>query len=163
MKRKTIGIIVLCLVVILCVGAFVGCDKPNSEEGGTKNGGSQTLREAEAGRFYTLQEAYDESVLSVEDLQTMANYLSTFTQPTERLSQDSESKIKELAARDLKYPDAKAEDFTITKYFGTYNGCVTFIIKCCHYFRPAVVVDKTIAGVEFHYPTPDEIIVWKEQ
>ena len=163
MKRKAIGIIVLCLVVILCVGAFVGCDKPNSEEGGKKNGGSQTLREAEAGRFYTLQEAYDESILSVEDLQTMANYLSTFTQPTERLSQDSESKIKELAARDLKYPDAKAEDFTITKYFGTYNGCVTFIIECCHYSRPAVCVDKTIAGVEFHYPTPDEIIVWKEQ
>ncbi|HAE88857.1 MAG TPA: hypothetical protein DCG79_03190 [Clostridiales bacterium] len=56
--------------------------------------------------------------------------------------------------------EAKAEDFTITKYYGTYNGCVAFKIEDIYFSHPAVCVDETIAGVEFHYPTPVKIIVW---
>ena len=121
---------------------------------------------ASSDRFYTLQEAYDGGMLTVEDLQIIAEYLEKGTSVPEPLSPDIENAIKEVAARDMRekepdrFSDAKAEDFTITKYYGTYNGCVAFKIEDIYFSHPAVCVDETIAGVEFHYPTPVKIIVW---
>ena len=116
------------------------------------------------GNFYTLQEAYDGGMLTVEDLQVIAEYLEKNVSAPEEINPGIIKKIKEVAARNLRekenYEDAKAEDFTITKYYGTYNGCVAFKIENIHFLHPAVCVDETIAGVEFHYPTPVKIIVW---
>ena len=118
------------------------------------------------GNFYTLQEAYDGGMLTVEDLQVIAEYLEKNVSAPEEINPGILKKIKEVAARNLRekepdrFPDAKAEDFTITKYYGTYNGCVAFKIEDIYFSHFAVCVDEAIAGVEFHYPTPVKIIVW---
>ena len=155
MTKKGRGIILLSLIIIICLLTFGGCDNHNEETDKTK-----------LGNFYTLQEAYDGGMLTVEDLQVIAEYLENGMSVPEPLSPDIENAIKELAARNLRekepdrFPDAKAEDFTITKYYGTYNGYVAFTIEDIYTSYAAVCVDETIAGVEFHYPTPIKIIVW---
>ena len=151
MTKKGRGIILLSLIIIICLLTFGGCDNHD---------------ETKLGNFYTLQEAYDGGMLTVEDLQIIAESLAKGTSVPEPLSPDIENAIKEAAARNLReeepdrFPDAKAEDFTITKYYGTYNGCVAFNIEDIYTSYPAVEVSETIAGVEFHYPTPVKIIVW---
>ena len=149
MTKKGRGIILLSLMIIMCLLTFGGCDNHD---------------ETKLGNFYTLQEAYDGGMLTVEDLQVIAEYHEKGVSVPEPLSPDIENAIKEVAARNLRekesYEDAKAEDFTITKYYGTYNGCVAFKIEDIYFSHPAVCVDETIAGVEFHYPTPVKIIVW---
>lgn len=119
------------------------------------------------GKFYTLQEAYDKNLLSLDALRTIADYHAHGTSPAEPLSSENVNNIKEIAARDMRenkidpVVNAKAEDFFIMNYFGTYNECVVFMINDPYHFYPAEVlnIDEIIAGVCFHYTTPNRIKV----
>lgn len=217
---RMLYVMIVCFIVIVCLGVFCGCSGENLEEyKKTKAEELQTYSDAKGernysaddrqaicdavvagkaaiadattktevdmafnhakltidtvgmdetilGNFYTLQEAYDEGMLTVEDLQVIAEYLEKNVSAPEEINPGILKKIKEVAARNLRekepnrFPDAKAEDFTITKYYGTYNGCVAFKIENIYFSHFAVCVDEAIAGVEFHYPTPVKIIVW---
>lgn len=125
--------------------------------------------ELSMGKFYTLQEAYDEGLLTVDDLQSIANHFNNGTLPADTLSSAIEAVIKETAAENMRNDDlspiagAKANDFLILKYFGTYNGSVAVIINDPYHDYPAVELDinETIAGVLFHYTNPNRIVVWK--
>jgi hypothetical protein len=86
------------------------------------------------GTFYNLEEAYDLDLLSVEDLQSIAYYYrgsedESFVPKTknpETLSQETESKIKQLYLDDLKksVSEAIVEDIYIAEYYGSYGDCV---------------------------------------
>lgn len=128
------------------------------------------VQQKELGMFYTLQEAYDEGLLTVEDLQQIANYHANGTSPTGELSTEITNKIKELAAKNMReseitpVEDAKAADFSILRYYGVYNEIVALMINDPYHEYPAEDLDinETIAGVLFHYTNPNRIIVWKQ-
>ena len=118
------------------------------------------------GNFYTLQEAYDGGMLTVEDLQVIAEYHEKKVSAPEEINPGILKKIKEVAARDMRekknYEDAKAEDYHLIRYYGFYNGCVAFMINHPYYFYYAVMLDENeiVAGVRFHYTDPKRIVVW---
>jgi hypothetical protein len=122
------------------------------------------------GAFYTLQKAFEEDMLALEDLRTIADYHRNGTSSSGELSIDIVTIIKEIAAHNMRESAldpvvyAKAEDFSITRYYGTYNASVVFMINDPYHEYPAEVLDinETIEGVLFHYTTPDRIVVWKK-
>ena len=152
MAKKGRGIILLSLIIIMCLLTFGGCDNHD---------------ETKLGNFYTLQEAYDGGMLTVEDLQVIAEYHEKGVSVSEPLDPNIENAIKEVAARNLRekepdrFPDATADGFWIYRYYGTYNGCVAFMI-IGYILYPAVVLDENeiVAGVRFHYTDPNRIMVW---
>jgi len=128
------------------------------------------VKKENIGMFRTLQEAYDEGLLTAQDLQTIANYHANGTLPAGELSTEIASAIKELAAKNMReseltpVEDAKAADFSIIRYYGVYNGSVALMINDPYHEYPAEDLDinETIAGVLFHYTNPNRIIVWKQ-
>lgn len=155
MSKKIIGIAIA--AIMLFVFFFLtAC---------TKNLGGD-----EIGKFYTLQEAYDKGFLSVTDLKSIASHHADRTYPVDVLSKKVMKKIKEVAARNMRESEfspvenAKAEDFTIIKYYGTYNGSVVIMVKNSYLEYPAVDldIDEIIEGVLFNYNTPNRIIVWRQ-
>ena len=147
---KKRGIILLSLIIIMCLLTFGGCDNHD---------------ETKLGNFYTLQEAYDGGLLTVEDLQVIAEYHEKGVSVPEPLDPNIENTIKEVAAREMRekenIEDATADGFWIDRYYGTYNGSVAFMI-IGYIAYPAVELDENeiIAGVRFHYTDPNRIIVW---
>ena len=120
------------------------------------------------GKFYTLQEAYIEEFITVEELQIIAKYHNNWRQMSNDLDPQVIKDIKEIAAYNLRNDElspminAKADDFIITKYYGTYNKCVVFMIEHPDLQQPGEELDitETIAGVIFEYSSLDRIIVW---
>ena len=119
------------------------------------------------GKFYTLQEAYIEEFITVDELQIIAKYHNNGRQTSNDLDPQVIKDIKEIAAYNLRnesssMSNAKADDFIITKYYGTYNKCVVFMIEHPDLQQPGVELDitETIAGVIFEYSSLDRIIVW---
>jgi len=119
------------------------------------------------GTFYSLQEAYDEGLLTVENLQSIANYHNNGTTCLKALSNSVTEAIKEDTAIEMHYNEpsieTKASDFNILKYYGTYNDCVAVIMNDPYHDYPAVDLDITgeIAGVQFHYRNQSKIVIWK--
>ena len=143
------------------------------------------LAEKTVGTFYSLQEAYDNGWLTQADLMSIAYYhnggrwhneeiMNEDYEPApktpEVLSEITEFKIKCTALKEYKTefsktPSAsiaKVEDFTITEYHGTYNGCIAvrMIDKFTGY--PGVIGTPKIAGVRFYYGMPNYIKIWRE-
>ena len=60
--------------------------------------------------------------------------------------------------------DAKAEDYSIIRYYGCYNGCVVFMIDDPYHMYPAEDLDinEVVAGISFHYTDPNRILVCKK-
>ena len=150
MTKKGRGIILLSLIIIMCLLTFGGCDNHD---------------ETKLGNFYTLQEAYDGGMLTVEDLQVIAEYHEKGVSVPEPLSPDIENAIKEVAARNLRekenIEDATADGFWIYRYYGTYNECVAFMIRgYILYTAEDLDENEIIAGVRFHYNDPNRIMVW---
>ena len=122
------------------------------------------VRKEGLGRVYNLQEAYDEGLLTVEDLQQIANYHNNETLPTDILSEDIISKFKELWVEDLHaatHTDANIDDVTILKYYGTYNGSVAFMV--IDNFSTCEGDGDTFetAGILFVYSDLNWILVYK--
>lgn len=135
-----------------------------------KNGDEITNERANGIKsFYTLQEAYAENLLNIEALEKIAEYHNNGQQVKDKLDVDLVNEIKEIAAYNCKNDDltpvinAKAEDFVITKYYGTYNNIVVFMINNPYFEYPAedLGIIETIAGVDFNYSSPDRIFVFQ--
>jgi len=123
------------------------------------------------GAFFTLQKAYNDGLLTLADLQSIADYHNNGNSPSEGLSADVVNAIKEVADRNMReneltpVEEAKSDDYLFTKYFGTYNGNIVIMVNDPYHECPAVELDinETIAGVLFHYTNPNKIVVWKKQ
>ncbi|MBD5092669.1 MAG: hypothetical protein HDT36_04740, partial [Clostridiales bacterium] len=118
------------------------------------------------GDFYFLHEAFEKGFLTKEELQNIAYYQNDYTkQFPEQLSDDVALIIKSAECELLRKtsPQATLDDITITKYYGTYNGCVVVVLDDPFSAVPTMVVNKwiEIGGVQFHYKSFDFIRVYK--
>ena len=116
-------------------------------------------------KFYTLEEAYKKHYLTKDDLTALA---------TERHDSDLDSKIQEDLLKDYleyyqsthhdeslnRYPDYTADDFSIIKYWGEYQGYIVVQIHNPGELYPQVGRTITVAGIEIGYTAP-EPLVWK--
>lgn len=125
-------------------------------------------QQAYVGKFYSLDEAYDKSMITRDDLQTIANYHNNLTNCSEELSNLVETLIKGRAAFDLrndeKHPvsEASAQGIRIIKYYGEYNGCYAVILENQYVAYPAEEMDEwqEIDGVKIHYTNWLKIVIW---
>ena len=150
-KKKIKFVLVLCLVV----GMFVGCS------------GSD-------GKFYTLQEAYVNGWLSVEELQSIAYYYQGNDDKTfvpialnpKKLSAETENSIKKTHLKQVKqdYPFADIGGIYIEKYFGTYGDCVAVCVKDNYRKIDVLVMPETeIGGVVFYDLTMPGLMIWRKK
>jgi hypothetical protein len=121
------------------------------------------------GEFYTLQEAYDHGLLTVEDLQSIADnrYHHIGRLPIETLSETLQATIKETGARGLRSfgppeaVEAKASDIKIDTYCGTYNNVVAVVIYDAFTGDYTTdIISEIVEGVTFIYSGP-RTIIWK--
>lgn len=130
-----------------------------------------------AGTFYSLQEAYDQGLLTIQDLQSIAYYHNgdSMSVYPHALSDEVSNAIKEDAAKRYRaftdtngaylYPNAVGDGFTITKYCGVYNACFAIMLNNIYddSGQPAVMQEVVVAGVTFVYGSGNRIIIWKQQ
>ena len=144
-------LICLLLVVILgCLPLLICCEKS-------------------FGSFYTLQEAYDNGMISAQDLKIIADYLNSGSCPQDKLCDDILNSIRKTAVQNMRNASAssnsnvRAEDFEVI-YYGTYNGNIAVMIKNVNIQYPAVVEEIVIevAGISFNYNIPIVIEIWSE-
>ena len=147
-KKGLISVLCLMLVVLTCAFSLAGCGN---------------------GKFWTLQEAYDKELLTVEDLESIAGYLNTQTNCEPPLRVEQTLKIKEDYAemrRNLIGSKSKmtSEDSIIHAYFGTYGDCIALFIDSTDDIYFAVDVDEwvKIGGVDFHYVIYYEITIYEK-
>lgn len=119
--------------------------------------------------FCTLQEAYNKSLLNIEALGKVAAYHNNGQQAKDKLDVEIINKIKEIAAYNWRNDEltpvinAKAEDFMITKYYGTYNNIIVFMINNPYFESPAedLGIIETVAGINFYYSSTDRILAFE--
>ena len=102
------------------------------------------------GKFYTLQEAYDNKFLNIDDLEKIANlYNSNIVGKLDDKEQEEEIKKTYLKQLQEKVSNAKIEDVFIRNYFGTYGDCVVVCVwdVCISY--DLFFEDVTIGSVTF--------------
>lgn len=134
-----------------------------------KNGEEIMNETDEINSFYTLQEAYIGSLLNIEDLEKIAAYHNNGQQAKDKLDIEIIDKIKKIAAYNMKNDEftpvtnAKAEDFIITKYYGTYNNIIVFMINNPYFESPAedLGIIKIVAGIDFYYSSMTRILVFE--
>ncbi len=119
------------------------------------------------GAFYSLENAYNQGLITIEDLQTIAYYQNHGIMHSGTLNTELEEAIKETRAKNLrnrsKNPirDAKAKDVSILKYYGNYNNCLAVMISDIYHDYTNAIETITIAGVEFIYGNGNKIIIWR--
>jgi hypothetical protein len=124
------------------------------------------------GTFYSLQEAYDEGLLTVENLQSIADYHNNDISYPEDLDDFVSESIKKAWAELIRtdetnpIPEATAEEFVLT-YYGTYNNCIVVILDYgIHIDQVIPPVTVTVGGVSFYYAQPRysgySIVCWKQ-
>lgn len=118
------------------------------------------------GQFYTLREAYDNGLLTVENLQSIADFSNNGTMPADKLSSKIEKAIKQTAAENMcndklnPISEAKADGFEM-RYYGIYNGSVAVLMSNMYLNYPVEDLDITVevAGI-FHYNDSRTIEIW---
>lgn len=139
------------------------------------------------GEFYTLWQAYEQGLLSIEDIKNVAYYQNTLLGidyaleegliqedyvplplNPEKLSYADELTIRESAAYGYRNAadnagdkDAAPEDFVIEKYYGTYNGCVVIMMHKKDLAFTDALWSETIEDVVIQYLNGNSICVWK--
>ncbi len=153
MKLKKI--LLLCLSCILGAALLFGC------------GDEESVPEEPKGEFYGLGEAYNEGLLTTDDILAIKNYSSD-----EALDEDTAMAIREdmlISMRsavkpngEKRYPGIKLDEIRIKSYRGTYNGAVVISITDNRTFYTTEEKHEIIADVEFIYSDPF-YMVWKEK
>ena len=129
------------------------------------------------GDFYTLQEAYDQGLITLDDLKSIAYYQNggsedesfvPMSKNPEVLSNETEKAIKETIVYDVRKEDPvsggeiKIINITIQNYYGTYNNCVAVMISGARPYN-AEICEIEIDGVLFHYNNGNRIIIFKKK
>ncbi len=140
---------------------------------------AEVPHEENMGAFYSLQKAYDDGLLTIDDLRSVAYYQSggdnksdivPITKSPENLSDEKEQAIMETYMVVLRaqthndgtpmFPYAKIADITVLGYYGTYNGAIAIKISDSYSGYPAVVKELEVAGVIFTY-SGAVVTIWK--
>lgn len=154
MKRIKILAVVLALGA-LCMGVLSGCSGSDGE-------------------FYSLQEAYVNGWLSVEELQSIAYYYQGNEDESfvpivlnpEKLSAEAEESIKKTHLQEIKhdYPFANIRGVYIEEYFGTYGDCIAVYVRDDYRKIDVLVVPETeIGGIVFYGLTMPGLMIWRKK
>lgn len=120
------------------------------------------------GKFYTLQEAYDEGFLSIDDLKNIAYHFNEGSDdesfvPTPKTPEVLSEEIQNIIKRDYmefldipmelkkSYPGGDKEAISISKYYGTYGNNIAICIYSKYYavdLPPPI--DFNIGGIIFY-------------
>lgn len=163
MKNYRKFMVMICVIVILCSMAMGGCNNLEPK-----------------GEFYTLQQGYDNGLITIEELQTIAyyhsnghncSYITPIPKDPESLDEETMQKIKNdglillLDQKDKdgkqKYPNATINDISVMGYYGTYNGVIAVKIAGGFHGWAGMVQTTIIEGVEFTYSGVLPVL-WKE-
>lgn len=126
-------------------------------------------KEMEKEEFFTLLRAYGKGWLTIEDLQTIADYHHGVVPCEEKLGDNVEKALKQdwakksVADGKLTEEQASEDHVFIHKYYGTYNKCVVVVIDCGEQY-PAVYapLDVEIGGITFTFQLyGPSLAVWK--
>lgn len=183
-------------MIAFCVaGCNAGADKLQSdidELRNTLDEMNQTLSEMEdkigglerelaeklPGTVFTLQEAYDDKLITKEELISIAYRYDGRNGNEEIMEEDYEPlpqtlpepddltqlKIRCAMAKDLRDKSRDIKEvggFHIVGFYGTYNGCVAFMGYDDYTSIGTAETTETIDGVKFVYPT-HKIKIWKD-
>jgi hypothetical protein len=128
----------------------------------------------DVGVFYNLQQAFDNELLTNDNLDSIAYYLNDESMPVypDPVSAEIQGAIKETRAAILRaevdrdgvfrYPNATVEDVTLLEYYGKYNDSYAVMIADSFTEYTAAEWSETIAGVTFYYSDGNRILIWKE-
>lgn len=124
--------------------------------------------EITSGNFYSLKDMYNKNYLTVEDLQTIADYHNNIVDCEDHLNDDVAQAIKQAWAQklvedgQLTAEQATADIISIVKYYGTYNNCAIVIVdRKDMYHLIGMPYTVEIGDVSFGYTSYwPQIIVW---
>ena len=106
---------------------------------------------------FTLHEAYEAGLLTVEDLETLSHF------PTATIDETIETAIKaSYAAEHNQQWDTTytASDIRLLGYFGEYHGLYAARLLPYDVDVAAVEIEEDIGGVHFIYGQAPKITVW---
>lgn len=166
LKSKINKLFLIFGVILFSLVGVVGCS--NQTVNSTYISTNFEEDTVEINHFYTLQEAYNMLLLSIEDLEKIASYHNNGKQDNDNLNLAVINEIKKIAAYNFQNDEfnpvlnAKAEDFSITKYYGTYNNIIVFMINNPYFEFPTedLEIIENIAGIDFYYSSNDRILVF---
>ncbi len=170
---KTLGV---CLIMTLIAFSMFACsnnDSVNAE-----------------GEFYTLTEAYAQGLLTEQDIKNIAYYYAqNHSGSVEGLNEKfipNPKNPKELSVENIinirtayitkfiepyktEREEIDIERVSLSGYYGTYNGCVSFTMSNSYFVYPDGALSdidghnhEIVAGITFNYRYPsDEIVIWK--
>ncbi len=131
------------------------------------------------GEFYTLQQAYDNSWLTQEDLKSIAYYHNGGREGNEEIMGEdyqpqpktpevidkmTELSIKQTYCDNLRKQDnAKPSGVTIERYYGAYNGCYAVVLSSIYIGSYENIINewKKIGGVNINYYDYLSFRIWK--
>ena len=157
---KKIFSVLIALISTICIAfSFGGCEKKEEK------------------KFYTVTEAYEEGLLTREQIMSIAYYHHEGTFSNEEIMGEDYTPLpltpEELPAETVKallqdhidedYPGTQytVSDFKIDSYYGTYNGCVAVMIGFVEGGFYASFTIEEIAGIKIGYGDSNCILIWK--
>lgn len=137
MKKSALLLCVLMSVISLG-GMLCGCNK-------------------DEGKLYTLEQAYEQGWLNVEDLQQIADCWNgkTAVQNLDVLSEKSKESIKNAFKKKFnsqkKYPNITTDEVKITDYYGAFGDCIVIsvVVNSNKILFDYYFEDKEIGGIFF--------------
>lgn len=177
MFKKMMCVLAAC-VLGLC--ALCACGGNGNEERGGEQGDNEYTA---SGSFYTLERAYEQGFLTYEEIMSIAYYhnkskfgnedvMSEDYVPLPKapinLSAETELTIKNDAAFDYRMnrhgsaQQAKAEDFTIIEYDGTYGNCIAIMMTDIYTGYTGALVTQEIDGIKIYYGGGNMIKIWRK-
>ena len=162
MAKAVKKVLIVLAVLVMSVGILCACDD-NNDDGYPQ----------EKGKFYTLSQAYEQGLISRNDLLNIyCQYIGHTVDDFEPTAKTPEV-LDEQTVQDIKeswlYTDLyvkpiikeEADEVTIEKYLGTYNGYVAiYITGRKGFFQKETTIE--IDGITFDYRDTNEIRVWKK-
>ena len=160
-KKSRIFFALLCVVCLLC-GTLGGCKEQEP-----------------TGKFYDLEEAYNNGWLLQEDLKNIAYYFHTYTNQEEKndiaflakpkipgyLDNQTVKKIKMSYLNSvLNLKDGSCDRVDIYYYYGVYGDCITVgITDDYNVYDKVVLPEYEVGEVVFYRFSISDIRIWREK
>lgn len=145
------------------------------DQGAKRNeNGDYSNERTNYGMFYSLQEAYQLGILSLDDLKKIIDINHGDTEFNEKIDMKVEQRIKSdyilILLKNYNFEDAKMDDISIIKFYGNYNGA--YVISFTDiYSMPIGILEHGFAVTissdpprinYFKYFGEYSIVVWRE-
>ena len=166
--KKVVSSLLVFVSAVCMTFAFAGCgDKPAEENNSsTENKTAEYVSPLLAsplfaptlegrGNFYTMEVAYDNGWLNADDVRSLAccyyelytdeenPYSGAYKEPTEKLSEETESELKQAFA-------GGTNNVTVDKYYGTYNDNIVVTMRNHDIFIDILIEPEfNIGGIIF--------------